>query len=53
MRRKRLARPTKSSKINILWGLRRPDRHSASASFSFISSLNFNPLAALQYLTLY
>lgn len=31
----------------------RPVRHSASGSFSFFSCLNFNPLAALQYLTLY
>ncbi|MCW9930988.1 hypothetical protein, partial [Escherichia coli] len=44
---------TKSSKFNILQGLRRPDWHSASGSIAFISSLNFNPLATLQYLTLY
>ncbi|EFK44301.1 hypothetical protein HMPREF9346_04127 [Escherichia coli MS 119-7] len=36
MRRKRLIRPTKACKFNILQSSRRPDKRSASGSFAFV-----------------
>ncbi|EPV4601839.1 TPA: hypothetical protein ACIDKC_003543, partial [Shigella sonnei] len=53
MRRKRLIRPTKQCKFNILQSSGRPDKHRASGKLTFVISINHRVTGGDGFLTSY